>query len=211
MKPSNYDLQVDLAKQLFLQYDAERLIRKFSLNADDDYLYVRYLTSTYRIRRASAQVDQYANAEWAECRAFETVMTIYDLLCHSKDESLPERTNQWCTVGTFIVTGVSDAEPFTKDYAAFFNGRLQALISACETLGGRVLPRMAGADLTCQIPVTSFFDVLVQFWQGDEEFPPKLLLLWDKNTCSFLHFETTFYLQGDLLKRLKTIINEKQA
>ena len=40
-------------------------------------------------------------------------------------------------------------------------------------------------------------------WAGDEEFPPKLLILWDRNADSFLHFETTFYLQGDLLNRLK--------
>ena len=52
----------------------------------------------------------------------------------------------------------------------------------------------------------SFFPVLLQFWQADEEFPPKLVLLWDQNTIEFMHFETTFYLQGDLLERLKNAI-----
>ena len=70
-------------------------------------------------------------------------------------------------------------------------------------MGGILQPRMAGADVTCIIPVTPFFPVLLQFWEGDEEFPPKLLILWDRNADSFLHFETTFYLQGDLLERLK--------
>ena len=63
---------------------------------------------------------------------------------------------------------------------------------------------MAGADLTCKFPVTSFFPVLLQFWEGDEEFPPRMLILWDRATDQFMHFETTFYLQGDLLERLKT-------
>jgi len=29
------------------------------------------------------------------------------------------------------------------------------------------------------------------------------MLLWDRNTDRFLHFETTFFLQGDLLERLR--------
>jgi hypothetical protein len=53
--------------------------------------------------------------------------------------------------------------------------------------------------------------VLLQFWEGDEEFPPKLLILWDRNTDQFMHFETTFYLQGDLLDRLRRIMEERNA
>ena len=65
---------------------------------------------------------------------------------------------------------------------------------------------LAGAEVTCEIPVTPFFSVLLQFWDGDDEFPPKLSLLWDRNALRFLHFETTFFLQGDLLERLKQLL-----
>ena len=51
-----------------------------------------------------------------------------------------------------------------------------------------------------EMPVFPDFSVLFQFWDGDEEFQPKILLLWDKVSLSYLHFETTYYLQGDLLK-----------
>ena len=67
---------------------------------------------------------------------------------------------------------------------------------------------MARADVTCLIPVTSFFPVLLQFWDGDEEFEPELVLLWDKNSNQFLNFETMFYLQGDLLDRIKNKLEE---
>ncbi|MBQ2382983.1 MAG: DUF3786 domain-containing protein [Oscillospiraceae bacterium] len=30
--------------------------------------------------------------------------------------------------------------------------------------------------------MTDFFPVLLRFWEGDEEFPPKLQLMWDRNT-----------------------------
>ena len=103
----------------------------------------------------------------------------------------------------FVVTGVTQTGTFTKKFATFVDENREKLAAACEKLGGILQPRMAGADLTCRFPVTPFFPVLLQFWESDEEFPAKLLLLWDRNADSFLHFETTFYLQGDLLERLK--------
>ena len=66
-------------------------------------------------------------------------------------------------------------------------------------LGGIQQPRLAGADLTFQMPVVPYFNVLFQYWEADEEFPAKILILWDKVSMSYLHFETTYYLQGDLL------------
>ena len=200
---SNYDLQVDIAKGIFLEHDQEQMIRKFCLEADKQYLYLTYLNTPCRIGRENGGIEEQLHGRWQECRDYSTVMTIYDLLCYAKGENAPVLFHQWCAVGTFVITGVTQTDTFTKKYAKLFDGRLDALKAACEQLGGVLLAPMAGADLTCQFPVTPFFPVLLQFWEGDEEFSPKLLILWDRNTDSFLHFETTFYLQGDLLARLK--------
>ncbi|MBE6917905.1 MAG: DUF3786 domain-containing protein [Ruminococcaceae bacterium] len=201
----NYDLQVDIAKGIFLEYDQSLLIRKFSLEADGEWIYLTYLNIPCRISRRTGGVEECVDHVWTECRNYGTVMTIYDLLCYHKGDFAPRLLGQWCTVGTFVVTGVTNTEDFTKKYAKYFDGRLELLKHSCELLGGALQPQMAGADLTCRIPVTPFFPVLLQFWEGDEEFPPRLLLLWDRNADQFLHFETTFYLQGDLLGRLKRI------
>lgn len=198
----NYDLQVDIGKRIFLQYDQQALIRKFRLDADDAYIYLSYLNSLCRIDRETGMIEECIAGVWRECREYSTVMTVYDLLCHHKGEDAPVLAQQWCAVGTFIVTGITETEKFTGKYAKQFDGRLEELKRACEKLGGIRQPSMAGADLTCRFPVTPFFPVLLQFWQGDEEFLPKLLILWDRNTDRFIHFETTFYLQGDLLERL---------
>jgi len=200
---SNYDLQVDIAKRIFLEYDQELLIRKFHLEADERWIYLNYMNTPCRINRKDGGVEEYIQCAWQECRSFSTVMTIYDSLCYHQGTTAPALAGQWCAVGTFVVTGVTETDTFTKKYAAMFDGHTEELKSACEKLGGAVQPRMAGADVTCRIPVTSFIPVLLQFWEADEEFPPKLMLLWDRNTDKFLHFETTFYLQGDLLERLK--------
>ena len=205
---SNYDLQVDIAKRIFLEYDQELLIRKFHLEADADWIYLTYLNTPCRINRTAGGVEESIKGAWIECRSFSTVMTIYDLLCYHQGENAPTLAGQWCAVGTFVVTGVTETDTFTKKYAAIFDGRIEALKAACESLGGVLQPRMAGADVTCRFPVTPFFPALLQFWEGDEEFPPKLMLLWDRNTDKFLHFETTFYLQGDLLERLKSRMEE---
>lgn len=200
---SNYDLQVDMAKDIFLQYDQQKIIEKFHLDADEKWIFLTYLNTPVRINRHSADVESLIGGSWQTCRNFSTVMTVYDLLCYHKGEYAPQLLHQWCAVGTFVVTGVTQTEGFTKKYAALFDGRLNDLKNACQKLGGILQPSMAGADVTCRFSVTPFFPVLLQFWEGDEEFPPKLLLLWDRNTDSFLHFETTFYLQGDLLERLR--------
>lgn len=205
---SNYDLQVDIAKRIFLEYDQEMLIRKFRLESDELWIYLHYLNTPCRINRKAGSVEEYILNQWKECRSYSTVMTIYDLLCYHKGESIPSLAGQWCAVGTFVVTGVTETDTFTKKYAAIFDGRTEELRAACESLSGILQPRMAGADVTCMIPVTPFFSVLLQFWEGDEEFPPKLMLLWDRNTDLLLHFETTFYLQGDLLERLKIRMEE---
>ena len=97
---------------------------------------------------------------------------------------------------------------FTKKYAKQFRNSAEKLKAACKKLGGIMQKPMARADVTCLIPVTSFFPVLLQFWDGDEEFEPELVLLWDKNSNQFLHFETMFYLQGDLLDRIKNKLEE---
>lgn len=200
---SNYDMQVDMAREIFLAYEQERLIRKFRLDADESYMYLPYLNTPCRIHRATGRIEEFLADAWRECRDYGTVMTVYDLLCHHKGETAPELSGQWCAVGTFVVTGVTQTDTFTKRYARGFDGHLDALKAACETLGGVLQPTIAGADLSCCFPVTPFFSVLLRFWEGDEEFPPKLLLLWDRSTMQFMHFETTFYLQGDLLERLK--------
>lgn len=199
----NYDLQVDIAKQIFLAYDQSLLIRKFQLDADERWIYLTYLNTPCRISRTTGGVEEYTGGQWRECREYSWVMTIYDLLCYHKGECLPDLSGQWCAVGTFIIAGITNTEGFTARYAKLFDGQVDKLKAACEKLSGVLLPPMAGADLTCRFQATPFFSVLLQFWEGDEDFPPKLLILWDRNTDRFMHFETTFYLQGDLLEQLK--------
>ncbi len=209
-KRSNYDLQVDRAKKIFMEYDQDLLIRKFQLPVDEQWIFMEYLNTPCRINRRDGRIEEnLKGCGFSECRSYDTVMTIYDLLCYSKGEDVPVLFQKWHTINSLSVGRSPEAGDFTKAYAKVFQKHKKELKTVCESLGGVVQTPMARADLTCLIPVTSFFPVILQFWEGDDEFEPQLVLLWDENYSSFLHFETTFYLQGDLLERLKKRLEKR--
>lgn len=270
---SNYDRQIDTARQIFLGYDIARLAEKFSLELDDEYMHIEYIGEPYLIERATGSIymktayaapdnaeqdadateysiahggeygdrhgsghgngrDSERNSErdsgrdsepdsgrgseqgnekggenYAECRSYNTVLTIYDMLCHSGYDELPTLSGQWMPVSGFAIAGTSpDANVFAQRYADSFSGRIPQLREACERAGGELLEPLAGADVTARIPAFPFFPVMFQFWEGDDEFAPQIRILWDKKTMDFLRFETTYYLQGDILEKLAVLM-----
>ncbi len=208
---SNYDKQVDIGRTYFLKYDQNTLAAKFHLQMDDSYIYIRYLGTPCRIERKSGAVYEKKGADFCECRSFETVMTIYDMLCHSQEKEMAGLSGRWTPVANFAAAGASPStDIFSQKFADAFSGKTKALEKACVQLDGTLLPRLAGADITARIQAFSFFPVLFQFWEGDDEFAPQIKILWDDQTMQYLNFETTYYLQGDLLGRLLQMISDEE-
>ena len=56
-KKTNYDKTREDAEQRFLAYDQEKMIRKFSLKADENYLYLRFVGRDYRISRKNGRIE----------------------------------------------------------------------------------------------------------------------------------------------------------
>ena len=56
-KKTNYDKTREDAEQHFLAYDQEKMIRKFSLKADEKYLYLRFVGRDYRISRKNGRIE----------------------------------------------------------------------------------------------------------------------------------------------------------
>ena len=83
---SNYEKAKISMARVFLQYDQAAMIHKYSLEYDSDWLYITFVNHIYRINRKTG------NVQWSD-HNFETVyesdynetMTIYDVLCYSKD------------------------------------------------------------------------------------------------------------------------------
>ena len=83
---TNYEKTKISMANIFLQYDQKAMIKKFSLEHDPDWLSLTFVNRIYRINRQTGSI------QWSN-DAFETVyeadyneaMTIYDVLCYSKD------------------------------------------------------------------------------------------------------------------------------
>ena len=201
----NYKIQADQARAAFLTYDHEKLIRKHRLDASGEWIRTALFGQPYRINRRTGQTEKWEDG-WVPGNGFGETMTLLDLVCDSReDRHISGHYRNMTEFGLMFHRQLHETDPWAQRFQEHFS----RFCRACEALGGVLLPRMAGADVTCRFDVTPFFPVLLQFWEGDEDFPPKLMILWDRNANSFLHFETTFYLQGDLLKRLMDVFQNR--
>ena len=115
-KRSNYDLQVDRAKKIFMEYDQDLLIRKFQLPVDEQWIFMEYLNTPYRINRRDGRIEEnLKGCGFSECRSYDTVMTIYDLLCYSKGEDVPVLFQKWHTINKSLCKGISKAQKRVKN------------------------------------------------------------------------------------------------
>ena len=115
-------------------------------------------------------------------------------------------SGQWCPLASLQVTHSSPSDKLSiGPYSKKFSGCAEQLREVCETLGGEFMSVPASADVCYKLPFFSFFPIIFQFWDGDEEFEPQIMLLWDKCSLDFMHFETLYYAMGYMMKRLDAL------
>ncbi len=195
---NNYLIQAQQARDLFLTYNQDALIRKLRLNFDETYLYVTMLHTLYRIHRATGNLTRQEGDTWVDANTFNEVLTLFDLLCDSREDRY--LSGRWKNMTSFglmfhqnLLEGARDpwAEKFQSDTAGFRN--------ACIALGGVPLPN---GDAAYAIELFDGLAIGVQLWLGDEEFPPNLRFLWDENAGMYIRYETMFYARNLLLDRI---------
>ncbi|MCD8078441.1 MAG: DUF3786 domain-containing protein [Lachnospiraceae bacterium] len=198
---NNYEIAVERARPLFLQHDQEAMIRKFHLEADAAYLYISFVGRRYRINRGDGVIEwSEDNFSTAFPASFNEAMTIYDILCYSKDHC--RLSGRFVTLGALKYnTAFGSGDSFFRGSAKAFDGRIPELECACRALGGK---KEAVGDTAWLLPLFDFLPVVLQFWNSDDEFPASLKLLWDENILDYMHFETTFYAASHLLERIRS-------
>ena len=199
---SNYARQAVAVRQEFLRWDQGRMIAQFSLDHDGDFLYLSFCSHPYRICRKTGKVERLLPQGVRE-GDFNEVFSIYDALCREKKGSL---TGRFCAVNALpnVVRSSGLGDRLFDEAAVSFGGKAALLDKACRALGGTAEP---GGDVAYRLPVFSFLPVIVRFWDGDDEFPPQLRILWDENTQEFVRYETTYYIAGHLLNCLRCEID----
>lgn len=207
MVQSNYEITKKKAQREFLAYEQERMIEKFGLRHDGNYLYIRFVGRDYRIDRKTGAVEwsEHDFADAAEA-GYDETLSIFDILCYSKERC--HLSGTFGKINSVRGTARRASAPGNELFhpsAQYFDRRMEALCRACERLGGE---KEAVGDVSYRIPVFDFLPVILQFWESDEEFPASLQLMWDENILDYMHFETTFYVAGHLLRRIRELMEE---
>lgn len=200
MEPKdNYKIQTEQAKQRFLGYDQDALIRKLKLRHDETYLYAPMLGDLYRIHRTTASLERQVQGQWVDGNSFGEVLTFLDLLCDSREDRYLRL--QWKNLQDFGLMFHRNLLEDAKDpYARQFNDDPEGFRRACLALGGKPLRH---GDVSYSIELFDSLPIAVQLWLGDEEFPPRLRFLLDANAHMYLRYETMHYAKGLLLRRLE--------
>ena len=121
---SNYEIMRNQMRGEFVKYDQEKMIKKFSLRNDEDYIYIEFMLREYRIDRKTGVVEWSENNFSTSVEAdYNESMTIYDIFCYSKDDC--SLSGNYCTVnmlkGTVKSSGVG-SNMFQRAADAF-NGK----------------------------------------------------------------------------------------
>lgn len=195
---NNYLIQAGQAKERFLTYDQEQLIRKFSMNHDAEYLYTGLFGKPYRISRTTGDISFLEDGLWQDGNSYEEVMTLLDLVCDSRDDRW--LSGKWQNMQAFGLQFHQNLLEESRDPAAVcFDRDPGRLVRACRGLGGE---KISGGDYGFAVELFDGLKIGVLFWHGDEEFLPRLRFLWDANAKMYIRYETMHFAVGMLRKML---------
>ena len=194
----NYQIQMQQAQQHFLTYNQQQLIQKLNLAHDEQWLYTTMLARPYRLNRRDGSLQRQCNGQWEDANTFGEVMTLLDLVCDSRENR--HLAFQWKNMQDFgLMFHRSLLEEGKDPWAIRFDKDPEGLRRACLALGGTPFPQ---GDVAYAIEFFDGLPIVIQLWQGDEEFPPQLRFLWDENALMYLRYETMYYAKALLLQRL---------
>ena len=195
---NNYLIQASQAKERFLTYDQQKLVDKFRLDADEMYIYVNLLCKLYRIQRDTGHMEFFDGAIWQDGNSYDEVMTVLDLLCDSRDDRrCTGKLASMASFGRIFYRSSYDDKP--DPAAQWIQENLESFREACAQLGTPI----PGGDFGFAFELFDGLRMGLHFWEGDEEFAPRLRFLWDENALQYLRFETMHMAASLLLKSLK--------
>ena len=200
---SNYEIMKRQMQKEFLKYDQEKMIQKFHLESDTDSIFIRFVSKDYRIDRKDGTVSGSGDhLRTFQEAGYNEVMTIYDVLCYSRDDCClsGEFVNMQSLSSVMAGSASSVGDGLFSGKVFRFDHREEALSAACQSLGGVKAGR---GDVAYQLPLFDFLPVIFQFWNSDEEFPPSLQFFTDKNMLEYMHYETVWFAMSHLLERIE--------
>lgn len=188
----NYQKLYDKSRELFLSFDQEDMIRVFGLEHDDRYLYLSILGERAAIDRKTGVITCGGTPV-----SFNAACPVYDILSRAKDS--PKLSGSWVSITQLGGNTASYHVDTLHPQVQKLFGKCSQLKALCRSWGG---VEQRQGDVSFIVPLYDFFPLWVQFWDGDDEFPPQFRCLWDANTLQFMYYETTWYAHGLILDRM---------
>ena len=105
-------------------------------------------------------------------------------------------------------TASSANSGFFNQEMKLFDHQDTLLREVLEKLGGVIID---GGDLAAQIPVFCGLDLLFRFWNSDDEFAPEIQFFWDANVLSFMHYETVWFANHVLIRRIREMMEKQMS
>lgn len=202
MAKSNYELTLEAMQERFSQMDQQAMVDALKLEHDERYIYLKMLTRNYRIERQTGKV-QYSTDDFATVfdGGFNDSMTIFDILSHAVMH--PSLSGEYRVADQLpeIAMSPTPGPKLVANDGYDMAGQVEQLAKACEKLEG--VPQKMPGDIAYKLLLFDFFPVIVQFWDGDDEFNPVFKLMWDKYALNWIRYETTYYARYYLIDRLK--------
>lgn len=207
---SNYEIAKRNAGKLFCEYDPALLAQKRNILFKEGYLYPKLLGRAYRICAQTGRVEWSEN-HFTDCREadFNETMIIYDILCYSRPDAAPsgefllmEQLSRIQNASSYAGNGLFQKEE------QFLDGKTESLARALQKMHG--IPYGKG-DVSFRLPVFQSLDIVLSFWESDEDFPAQLQFFCDQNILQYMHYETVWYLASHIVRRIKEIMSGSDA
>ena len=196
----NYEAMAQAASERFAAMDHDAVAKTLGIKRDEDNFYVSFLADDLLICLEDGTVWRTDGTK----APFNQTMAVLDFLGTSTHPV--RQSGTWCSLEQIASTaGASPTNLRMFDaLVSQFAGRTDALARACEDMGG--VPKRGG-DVSYLIPILPDFYTWMQFWDADEEFPQSMRFLFDQTVTEHFHYETLYYLMGDIIKRLADAVN----
>lgn len=196
-RESNYVKVMERWRQDFLTWDQEALCRKVGIDTyDGEAIRLDYFGIPHEIDRRTGRIS--CPGRPGHEPGFDETLAIYNFLYYAEEGAA--NSGEWVHFRDVKSAGVFEGafeRQVLGPFAAYFAGRPEAFREAGERLGYAPLNYGDGAF---QVPAFFCIPLRVIFWDGDEEFPAKVNILFDKNITSFIHPESVVMLGSECMR-----------
>ena len=196
-RESNYEIMKHQMQAQFATYDLDVIASQWSLEEEDGHLQACFVKRDYLIDVQSGQVLFWRGGALVEAD-YNVSMTLFDMLTRPRALA----TNEFMPLSSFspLYGASSPSGRMFDQVAKRLDHHGAELAAACEHLGG--MPYGKG-DVGYKLPVFKDLNIVLQFWDSDEEFGPQITLFCDRAILDFMYYETMMFMLLHVLERIE--------